>query len=791
VAIKQEHRAYTVLIVEDDQGLAELVADALRSHGTICEIASTGTHALAWLDANHADLILLDYSLPDMKGDVFVQTMQASVRAAPFLVITGHGDERIAVQMMKAGARDYLIKDISLLERLPVAVKRALDDIATTRLLEQTECLLKESERLLSDVITFLPDATLVIDLEGRVIAWNRAIEEMTGVPAAQILGRGDYEYALPFYGERRPMLVDLVLKPEDTTLEKAYQSITWNGDILIAETSIPVLKGRPVHLWGMARALRDAGGRPLGAIEAIRDITARKHAEDEVQRLNAFYMNILNGIVNGVWVSDRDYIITYANRGMAAILDMSEQDLLGMNLLERLPPETSQVFLPLLRQAQATLKPVAFESVPLVTIARRQTFQSGWLIPLVKDGSFAGMICTTADITARKMAEDERELLHTQLLQAQKMESIGRLAGGVAHDFNNMLLPIIGYSDIILADLAQNHPLYRQIKNIQQAALKAKDLTRQLLAFSRKQPLEMKVLDLNKVILDFQKMLRRTIRENIELKIELGQGHTSIKADLSQIEQVIMNLAVNAQDAISDAGSITISTSEIDVGEETAPNSPGKGPYVRLCFSDSGCGMAPETLAQIFEPFFTTKESGKGTGLGLSTVYGIVKQHGGSITVESAVGRGTRFTILLPRVDETPSMLEASSAADDGRRGTETILVVEDDQVVRDLVRQMLKRSGYSVLIAEHADEALEISRHYAGSIHLLLTDVVMPAMHGRQLFEAMQRQRPGIKAVYMSGYTQDDIVRHGVDLAGISFIQKPFTLQAITEKIRAALDA
>ncbi|MEN6474309.1 MAG: response regulator [Syntrophaceae bacterium] len=787
---KQERRSNTILIVEDDQGLAELIADALRTIGNICEIALTGAQALSWLGANHADLILLDYSLPDMKGNAFVDAMQGLAGAGPFLVITGQGDERIAVEMMKAGAHDYLPKDITLLERLPVAVKRALEDIATSRLLEETKGMLKESERLLSDIITFLPDATLVIDLKGRVIAWNRAMEEMTGVPAGNILGRGDYEYALPFYGERRPMLVDLVLKPRDT-LGKAYQTITWRGDILIAETTVPVLKERPVHLWGMARALRDARGNPLGAIEAIRDITARKTAEDEILRLNAFYMNILNGIVNGVWVSDRDYVITYANRGMAAILDMPEQDLLGMNLLQNLPLETMQVFMPLLAEAQATMKPVAFDSVPLLTNTRRQTFQSGWLIPLVKDGCFVGMICTTDDITARKQAEDERELLQTQLLQAQKMESIGRLAGGVAHDFNNMLLPIIGYSDMILTDLAQDHPLYREIKNIQQAALKAKDLTRQLLAFSRKQPLEVKVLDLNKVILDFQKMLRRTIRENIEIHIELGNGLTSIKADLSQLEQVIMNLAVNAQDAIPEAGSITISTSEIELSEDATPSGLEAGDYVRLSFSDSGCGMAPETLAQIFEPFFTTKESGRGTGLGLSMVYGIVKQHGGSITVESTVGQGTLFTILLPRVDETPRAADTPFAADHGRIGTETILVVEDDQVVRDLVRQMLKRSGYTVLVAEHAGAALEISRRYTGEIQLLLTDVVMPAMHGRQLFEALLAERTGLKAVYMSGYTHDDIARHGVDIPGTFFIQKPFTLQAITEKIRAALDA
>ncbi|HQP30799.1 MAG TPA: PAS domain-containing protein [Deltaproteobacteria bacterium] len=657
-------------------------------------------------------------------------------------------------------------------------------------MLAETEGLLKESERLLSDIITFLPDATMVIDTQGRVIAWNRAMEEMTGVPAAEILGRGDYEYALPFYGERRPILVDLVLKPSDT-LEKAYQTVTWSGDILIAETSIPVLRGRPVHLWGMARALRDARGNPLGAIEAIRDITVRKQTEDEVLRLNDFYMNILNGIVNGVWVSDRDYVITYANRGMAVILDTTEQDLLGVNIIEHLQPETMQAFLPLLTKAQTTLEPVAFESVPLLTYSRRQTYQSGWLIPLVKDGRFNGMICTTDDITARKQAEDERELLQTQLLQAQKMESIGRLAGGVAHDFNNMLLPIIGYSDIILANLAQNHPLYREIKSIQQAALKAKDLTRQLLAFSRKQPLEMKVLDLNKVIIDFQKMLRRTIRENIELKIELGDGLKAVKADLSQLEQVIMNLAVNAQDAIPESGCITISTSEMEISDDSAPDTPAAGTYVRLIFSDSGSGMDADTIAHIFEPFFTTKESGRGTGLGLSTVYGIVKQHGGSIAVESAPGRGTRFTILLPCVDEALRSADQPFAEENRRRGTETILVVEDDEVVRDLVKQMLKHSGYTVLVAEHADEALQISSHYAGGIQLLLTDVVMPAMHGRELYETLLKGRPGLKAVYMSGYTHDEIARHGVDIPGGFFIQKPFTLHAITEKIRTALDS
>jgi two-component system, cell cycle sensor histidine kinase and response regulator CckA len=353
------------------------------------------------------------------------------------------------------------------------------------------------------------------------------------------------------------------------------------------------------------------------------------------------------------------------------------------------------------------------------------------------------------------------------------------------------MLLPIMGYADMILADLAQNHPLYEEIKNIQQAALKAKDLTRQLLAFSRKQPLEMKVLDINTVIRDFQKMLRRTIRENIEIHTELYPGPGYIKADLSQMEQVLMNLAVNAQDAMPEGGRITISTAPFFLNEadQTYVSGLAPGAYLQLTFGDSGKGMEQQTIAQIFEPFFTTKNVGQGTGLGLSLVYGIVQQHGGAITVESGVDKGTFFMIMLPIAAQEHLIDEEPPLFDKGQCGTETILIVEDDSVVRSLVEQMLKRCGYTVLTAASTVMAVEISRSHPGTIDLLLTDVVMPGMHGRQLYEMLCIERPGLKVVYMSGYTQEAIAAHGVGEPETYFVQKPFTMRAVTEKIRVAL--
>ncbi len=384
-----------------------------------------------------------------------------------------------------------------------------------------------------------------------------------------------------------------------------------------------------------------------------------------------------------------------------------------------------------------------------------------------------------------------ERKRLEEQLLQAQKMETIGRLAGGIAHDFNNLLTAIIGYSSILLRHCSQDHPLRAEIEEIEKAGQRAAALTSQLLSFSRKQVLQPRVVDLNSVVTNLERMLRRLIGEDVELVTVLKPELGRVRVDPGQIEQVIMNLAVNARDAMPAGGKLTIETDNVELDEHYAREhvSVRPGPYVMLAVSDTGCGMDKETQAHIFEPFFTTKERGKGTGLGLATVYGIVKQSGGNIWVYSEPGQGTTFKLYFPCVAGQAEMLTQKTESVSQLRGTETILLVEDDQQVQSLAARVLREQGYKVLETSNGKEALHLAAHYLAEIHLVLTDVVMPGMSGRVLVDHLKSLRPELRVLYLSGYTDDTIVHHRVLDPGASFLQKPFTPQGLARKVREVL--
>jgi signal transduction histidine kinase/ActR/RegA family two-component response regulator len=397
-----------------------------------------------------------------------------------------------------------------------------------------------------------------------------------------------------------------------------------------------------------------------------------------------------------------------------------------------------------------------------------------------------------TTDVSERKQAEEMLRETQEQLLQAQKMEAVGRLAGGVAHDFNNMLAVILGYTELLAGTVAVGTPVRNGLEEIRRAAERAAALTRQLLAFSRKQVLELRIVDLNEVVLGIDKMLRRLIGEDVELTTVPGAASGRVKADPSQVDQVILNLAVNARDAMPHGGKLAIETRNVRLSAEErhAGVELPDGDYVLLSVTDTGVGMDAQTLQRIFEPFFTTKEQGKGTGLGLATVYGIVQQSGGTIRVRSEVGRGTRFDVYLPVVAET--VRERPSSTPEGRSepGHETVLLVEDEAMVRSLVRNVLQLPGYTVLEAVDADQALQRSGAHPGPIHLLLTDVVMPGMSGRALAERLAPVRPDMRVLFMSGYTDDAMVRHGVFSEGHGFIQKPFSATALMEQVRQMLN-
>jgi signal transduction histidine kinase len=406
--------------------------------------------------------------------------------------------------------------------------------------------------------------------------------------------------------------------------------------------------------------------------------------------------------------------------------------------------------------------------------------------------GEIQGAIVLHQDVTEHRAAEEALRRSEEQLGQAQKLEAVGQLAGRIAHDFNNLLTGILSYCDLLLDEVRSGDPIRTDIEQIRQAGQRAAGLTRQLLAFSRRQVLQPRVLSLNAVVGELEGMLRRLAGVNVVVEADCEPGLWYVLADPGQIEQVVINLAVNARDAMPAGGRLTVSTANraFTADSPDRPNGVRPGAYVTLSVSDTGVGMAPEIQARMFEPFFTTKEPGKGTGLGLSTVYGIVQQSGGHVTVESAPGRGARFTIYLPRhaAAEGPGPTRSDRRRLPG--GTETLLLVEDEAAVRSSARRLLERNGYTVLEARHGADALRLAESAERPIDLVLTDLVMPEMGGRELVERLRAHRPGLKVLYMSGYTEKDIAVNGVMPPHTGFVEKPFTVEQLTRRLREVLD-
>jgi nitrogen-specific signal transduction histidine kinase/ActR/RegA family two-component response regulator len=385
-----------------------------------------------------------------------------------------------------------------------------------------------------------------------------------------------------------------------------------------------------------------------------------------------------------------------------------------------------------------------------------------------------------------------ERRLLENQLQQARRMEAVGRLAGGIAHDFNNLLTIVKGYVELALNRCAGQPELHGNIQHISDASERAVALVRQLLAFSRKQVLKPKLLDLNTIVLNLEKLLRRLMSENIEMRTQVGKNIGAVKADPSQIEQVILNLIVNARDAMPEGGKLLVETGNVELDSTFAPDQAVvPGIYVMLSVTDTGVGMSADTLAHIFEPFYTTKESNRGTGLGLSTVYGIVKQSGGHVSVYSEPGKGTTFKVYLPQVQDSLHLTPVAEAPDStSSKGHETILLVEDEPAVRELTCMVLSERGYSVIEAQNAGDAVRLAKKHGAQIHLLLTDVVMPGMSGHDLAKRLTAQHPNLRVLYMSGYTYNIFAENEALEGGLSFLQKPFTPKALAQRVREALD-
>jgi PAS domain S-box-containing protein len=530
----------------------------------------------------------------------------------------------------------------------------------------------------------------------------------------------------------------------------------------------------------GFARAL----GTQFGQAIALGRTLARGAASE------ARYRSLMEHANDAILVFSTDSRVLEANRRAEELLGWPRNEIVGRAYESLFAPE-DRAGLALDRASLLAERAIRVEGRHLVR-ADAAVIPVDVSASLVRIGEEGVVLSILRDTRERKQAEDEHRLLSVQLVQAQKMEAVGRLAGGVAHDFNNLLGVITGYSELLQNNLGPGHPGAKRLEQIQRAAERAAGLTRQLLAFSRKQVSESRVLDLNQVVGEVEKMLRRVIGEDIHLVTRLGEDLGRIQADAGQIEQVLMNLAVNARDAMPRGGDLVLATRNVAVGEAEARAHPEvrPGPLVMLEVSDTGEGMDAHTRARIFEPFFTTKEEGKGTGLGLATVFGIVEQSGGCIRCVSQLGAGTTFTLYFPRVEEALSSAPEVPRAAPPTRGTETVLLVEDADSLRVMIREILEGAGYTVLEAADPEQALHRAAALATPIGLLLSDVVLPRISGPDLAQRVRLARPGIKVLFMSGYAQEATGAHGTIGVGTNFIQKPFAADALLLRVREAID-
>ncbi len=630
---------------------------------------------------------------------------------------------------------------------------------------------LRASERRYRRIVETTSEGVWLIDAGARTTFMNGPMAAMLGYTTQEAMGRR----LSSFMSEAGHALAlkNVEAQRRGGPTEQDFKFRRKDGSDLLASLRID--------------PLFDADGGYEGALALVTDVTERRAQEQSRALLAA----IVESTDDAVYSTSTDGTISSWNRAAASMFGYSGAEVLGRPVAMLAPADETADAAP--------------EVVPSAEVGRLEHVLA---VRRRKDGSLMDVVMTVSplrdvaglvvgvstiarDLSAQRRAEAEHRSIEDQLRQAQKMEAVGCLAGGVAHDFNNLLSVIISYSDMALSELATDHPIREHLEEIRSAGNRAAELTHQLLAFSRRQALQPRVLDPDKEISGMEKMIHRLMGEDVELTLLLAASPRTMLADAGQLSQVLMNLAVNARDAMPEGGKLTIETAAVDLDEASAAAHPGvtPGPYVMIAVTDSGVGMDQATQARIFEPFFTTKAE-RGTGLGLATAFRVVKQSGGDIQVYSEPGRGTTFRIYLPG-----SALRNGSEAPSGeeldlQRGTETVLLVEDEDQVRHVARDILRRSGYTVVEAENAGEALLVCEQHQGPIHLLLTDVVMPKMTGRQLADRLQPLRPEMRVLYMSGYTGGAIVQLDILPPGIAYLQKPLTPTTLLRKIRDLLD-
>jgi two-component system, cell cycle sensor histidine kinase and response regulator CckA len=718
----------------------------LKVNRSLCEITGYSAEELAqktFQDITHPE---------DLDRDLaYVRRMLAGeIRSYQMEKRYFHKDGRIVWILLSVS----LVRDA---RGQPVHFIAQIQDITGRRLAEDK---LRETQNRYRNIIEATFDA-IAIHENGVILDVNEAYAKLFGYTVPEVVGKHVLEFVAP---ESRALVMESVQRGVNVP----YEAVKIRKD------------GTPIYCEVIARPYEYQGRHVR--LAAIRNITARKNAEAEAGRVQALLGSIVEHSPNMFFVKDaQDLRFVLFNKAGEDLVGYKREEMIGKNDYDFFPREEADFFTAKDREVLASGRLLEIPEEPIQTRYKGLRYLRTLKVPILdQEGRPRYLLGMSEDITDRKHLED-------QLRQSQKMEAVGQLAGGIAHDFNNLLTGILGYSDLLLGRIGANDPARADAEEIKRAGERAASLTRQLLAFGRRQFLQPKVMDLNLVVADLERLLRRLIGEHIELITQPAPALGRVRADPGQVQQVIMNLVLNARDAMSRGGRLTIETANLRA-DQIGPSRQGTvhpGSYVMLAVTDTGCGMDADILARVFEPFFTTKEPGKGTGLGLSTVYGIVMQSGGCLEVRSEPQHGTRFMVYLPRIeaetDEAGSGRTPTAAAGEG-----TVLLVEDEEIVRKMTASVLEENGYRVLAAGLGSDALRLAEQYDGVIHLLVTDIVMPHMSGPEVARRLSPLRPDMKVLFMSGYAGEDVLAHGLSLRGTVFLQKPFTPSVLLSKVR-----
>jgi PAS domain S-box-containing protein len=758
------HETITVLLVEDNPGDARLMREAVReaegSHIHLVHVDTLGK-AFAHLDQNRFDVVMLDLSLPDAEGLTTLVRAHAHAPSVPIVVLTGLDDEGLAIRAVREGAQDYLVKGQVTGQLLVRAMRYATERKRAIEALQRSEEYYRSLIENALDVIT-------VLDPVGVVRYCSPSFDRVLGHPQGALTGANALTLVHP--------------EDHDRFLEMLATGTKNPGAMQSFEC-------RLLHRNGTWRVI-EAIGKSFEQETAVngfvlnsRDITERKRAEEALRQANETLRAVIETSPLAIYALDVEGQVKSWNSAAERIFEYTEEEVLN-RLLPIVDPEDQEQFLKRLSEA--------VEGNLLVGHEERRYKRSGGPIEVsvwnaqLRDatGAVTGIVEAVADNSERKRLEE-------QFRQAQKMEAVGRLAGGVAHDFNNLLTVITGYCQMLIDRIPPSDPTAEDLHQVLKAADRATTLTKQLLAFSRRQIFQPKVIDLRALVAEMDPILQRLVGEKVKLITTADPNLGRVRVDPGHIEQVIVNLVVNARDAMPEGGPLTISMKNVQL-EAFSPQphinlQPGQ--YVLLEVTDTGVGIEEEIKTHLFEPFFTTKEKGRGTGLGLSTSYGIVKQNRGEISVCSEVGAGTTFSIYLPQVHEEAEPAHVASARP-SFRGAETVLLAEDEDGVRTVMTEMLRKQGYSVVSAPGGEEALEIGRNLQTKFDLLISDVIMPGMNGPDLAGKLRALRPGLRVLYVSGYTDSAISRDDELGPGTTFLHKPFTTEQLAEKVRELLD-